>query len=433
VATSLSCMSRALALAVPFLLAGPVHAGEPEPCVPSAVGSAPGNGLAYQLDDLARMASARHPSVAAKQAGVAVGQAELSAARSQYLPSPSVQGSPGAGGGHTTVWSVQQPLWTAGRLQAGVDAAQARTQSAQEALVETQQSLGLAVTNAYQALAQARGRSETLRRLIARLNGYREGMQRRVEGGVSAQGELELLQARQALASGQFKAACHAERSARAQLASLVDMPLGVQDVGVATVATDLPDMDALLASSLERSPVLRRLEQDRLAARADADAKASAQWPSVALVAQRSLPQGVPNAVRSTSVGVQLQYTPGAGFSSTALARAAEAQVESLRANREAAVADLTSRIRTEHEEFQSALSRREDGQATARAAAQVLASFERLFAAGKRSWLDVMNAARELSDAELALADIEAQMTASRYRLDLLAANPAWMQARP
>jgi adhesin transport system outer membrane protein len=66
----------------------------------------------------------------------------------------------------------------------------------------------------------------------------------------------------------------------------------------------------------------------------------------------------------------------------------------------------------------------------ANIKANAAVLASYERLFVAGKRSWLEVMNAAREVSDSELALADIEAQMIAGRYRLALYAAEPQWME---
>lgn len=403
----------------------------PEPCG-SADTNTSGVDMRFGLDDLARMAASRHSSVTARRAGVDASREDWNAARQQYYPSPSVQGTPGAGGGLVTVLSLQQPIWNAGRTRASVDAAFARSQSARESVLEAQQSLGLAVANAYQAVAQARGRADALQRLIGRLEGYREGMHRRVINGISAQAELDLLHARFAMASGHHKAVCHAERIARSQLSSLIDQPLSFQAVVVVGGAPDLPNLEDLLASVETRSPLLRRLEHDVAAARADADLKAAARWPTLSLVAQKVLPHGVPNTKKSTSIGLQLQYAPGAGLAAGAITRSAVTQVEILRADREAVKADLVSRVRTEYEELLSAVTRQEDALLNAQATAQVLASYERLFAAGKRSWLDVMNAARELSDAELAVADLKAQITGSRYRLDLHATQLAWMHVR-
>lgn len=66
--------------------------------------------------------------------------------------------------------------------------------------------------------------------------------------------------------------------------------------------------------------------------------------------------------------------------------------------------------------------------------AAASVLASYTRMFVAGKRSWLDVLNAARELIQSEVTEGDILAAYWGSRYRLrldamddDLIAADVA------
>ena len=56
-----------------------------------------------------------------------------------------------------------------------------------------------------------------------------------------------------------------------------------------------------------------------------------------------------------------------------------------------------------------------------TVTANAEVLASYDRLFVAGRQSWLDVMNAARELIQAQTALVDVAAQRIAARARLRL------------
>lgn len=403
------------------------------PCGAMDPERATGAATAHGLDALARLAAGSHASVTARRAGVHAAQEEWDAAQLQNWPSPSAQTSPGAGGGRTTVLTLEQPLWTGGRIGAMVDAAEARAHAAHHAVTESVQSVGFAVVNAYQGFAQAQGRAAVMHRLLARLERYRESMQRRVQSGASASGELELLQARHALATGQLRLACSNERVARSQLAVLTNIELSPQAVVRSVYSPEVPNLGDVLDRSQQLSPVLRRLAQDVRAAQGEVSAKAAQRWPTVALVAQRHLQRGVPNTQNSTSVGLQLQFNPGAGFSSLASARAAQAQVDALRAGLEAARADLVSRIRVEHEQLRSAVMRREDGLLNVAAADRVLASYERLFVVGKRSWLDVMNAARELSDAELAVADTEAQVSASRYRLALYAVEPEWMKAGP
>lgn len=396
-------------------------------------GPATGAAGAYTLDALARLAATNNANVLSRRAGARAAQAEWDATRLQYWPTPSALTSPGVGGGRSTVLKLEQPVWTGGRIGATVEAAKARTQSAEHAVVESQQAIGLAVVNAYQVLVQAQGRAAVMQRFLARLERYRESMQRRVDSGASAPGELELVQARQALASGQRRSACAAERAARSQLSSLASVELPTESVAGFDNIPEIPKLEDLLDRSQQLSPVLHRLEQDVQAAQGEADARAALRWPTVAVVVQRNLQQGVPNTQSSTSMGLQLQFTPGAGFSSLTLARAAQAQVDALRASKEAVRSDLTSRIRSEHEELRSAVDRRQDGLLNVAATGRVLASYERLFTVGKRSWLEVLNAARELAEAELAVADTQAQAVASRYRLALYGMEPDWMRASP
>jgi outer membrane protein, adhesin transport system len=407
--------------------------GVQAPCELDRFGPATAATGAYTLDALARLAATNNANVLSRRAGARAAEAERDAAQLQYWPTPSAQTSPGIGGGRSTVLTLEQPVWTGGRISATVEAATARTQSAQHAVVESQQSVGLAVVNAYQVLQQAQGRASVMQRFLARLDRYRQSMQRRVDSGASAPGELELVQARQALASGQRRSACAAERAARSQLSSLASVELSKVAVTGVTDIPDIPKLEDLLDRSQRHSPALQRLEQDVQAAQGEADARAALRWPTVAVVAQRSLQQGVPNTQSSTSMGLQLQFTPGAGFSSLTLARAAQAQVDALRATKEAVRADLMARIRSEHEELRSAVDRRQDSLLNVDATGRVLASYERLFTAGKRSWLEVLNAARELAEAEAALTDTQAQVITSRYRLALYGMEPEWMRSGP
>ena len=65
------------------------------------------------------------------------------------------------------------------------------------------------------------------------------------------------------------------------------------------------------------------------------------------------------------------------------------------------------------------SAASRMASIQASLGAAEDVSASYDRQFLAGRKSWLDVMNAARELAQTETQLADLQSTQLVVTWRL--------------
>ena len=54
------------------------------------------------------------------------------------------------------------------------------------------------------------------------------------------------------------------------------------------------------------------------------------------------------------------------------------------------------------------------------------VLESYERQFAAGRRSWMDLLNAMRELTQNDYARVEAHAQMAGSLHRLQLRIQRP-------
>lgn len=377
------------------------------------------------LGQLVAMAIQSHPGVVARRAELGAAKSEVDAARWQYFPTPSVQVARNRdNGGSTSVLALQQPLWAGGRIDAGFDAAEARARSADVSIAEAQYNLALRVTSAWQAWMQARGRAAALTKSVAQLDDYAESMKRRIAGGVSAEVDHELVMARLAQARGNLAQARASERSALAQLSQMIGQPLRSDNLTVADGATDsLPALGTLIDQAIDASPTLRRMEADVEAARHDAEQKSAANWPTLNLRTERlhSDPTYTGNYVTDNRVTLVLDYVPGAGLSAAAGAAAARARVGSIEATREAARRDVIEKVNTDYEDYLASRDRRRDLRNTLKASTEVLASYSRLFVAGKRSWLDVLNAARELTEVEVSLADVEAQLVASRYRLRL------------
>lgn len=386
----------------------------------------PDAGTPYSLARLIDRAIRNHPSIAARHAEVKAMQAEIDAARAQYYPTPSVQLQQDKGES-TTVLTLQQPLWAGGRLDAGLDAAQSRENATRVSVSEGQYTLALRVTGAWAAWEQARKRGEVLDKGVALLNVYAESVSRRIQGGASGRVDRELVAARLAQTQGDLAAARSAERSALARLAQMVGQPLRAQDLVVADAATGvdvpLPGLDALVAQAFSRSAALGHLEADIETARHETQQRRAALWPTLALRAQHQRGNASATGVSANDSRIMLvlEYSPGAGLSAGANIDAAEARIVGLRENLDAARRDLTETITTDYEEYLVGSDRKRHFLRTLEASAEVLASYDRLFVAGKRNWLDVINAARELIQAQTALADVDAQQIAARARLRL------------
>ncbi|MFP3354870.1 TolC family protein, partial [Pseudoalteromonas sp. SIMBA_153] len=85
------------------------------------------------------------------------------------------------------------------------------------------------------------------------------------------------------------------------------------------------------------------------------------------------------------------------AGFSNFALARASQAEVNSLVQNQEAARRNVIENIQVQYQQFVSAKDRETSLVAAVAGAQIVVSSYRRQFIAGRKSWLEVLNAVRE------------------------------------
>ena len=143
---------------------------------------------AQDLQGLLSLTLAQHPSLRAQQAGVRASEHEITLARHAFAPTPSVswertqQRAPTdtyyTGDPQVVLWRLNQPLWTGGRLSAGLDKAKAQHQISELQIEETRLQLALKVVQSWvdwysgglkqQALAQSLQTHQQLKDQIAR-------------------------------------------------------------------------------------------------------------------------------------------------------------------------------------------------------------------------------------------------------------------------
>ena len=108
-----------------------------------------------------------------------------------------------------------------------------------------------------------------------------------------------------------------------------------------------------------------------------------------------------------------------GAGLSSLTNVEAARTQHQAALAEIEVQSRNVAEQVLTDQALALSSARRLQAVQAALNANADVSASYDRQFLAGRKTWIDVMNAARELTQTEMQLADLQASLVAVSWRL--------------
>ena len=377
-----------------------------------------------------------NPETLSKRALLKSAESSVDAALQQFFPSPYAQvinneGSSKVGGNFNQrigVIGIQQPLWTGGKLTANLNIAKSAASSADFSIQETQLSLALRVVDAYQGLLQYHGRIQTQIKNINILYKYAEIMTRRVQNGASAQSDEALVAARISQAQSDLESYKAAQRTLLEHLIQLTGRPLELDNIEyeVAGSLSNPAGSDEMIAKAIQVNPTLRRIYSDLEIIKHEEEQQQAVLMPTLSLKAEsrddlfRDDSSGLDSA-RENIVYATLEFSPGAGLSSFANIESAKtktlAQQKMIETNRR----ELNTKIIKEYEDCHSSLIREEMLKRTVRSSQEVLASYDRLFTVGKRSWLDVLNAARDLMQPEIALADNLALNRASAHRLRL------------
>lgn len=390
--------------------------------------SAPEAGL--EVSTLMGEVLARHPSVVGTRYDREAAEKLVDVAERQFFPTPTV--SMEAGNSRpTALFRLSQPIWTGGQLTGQLRVAELRRERAAVVADEVQVRLALRVLELCQNYVNNSGRVKTMRWTVHTLGQLTDMISRRADAEVSSVADRRVAEARLAQAQADLRGFMVAQRQAQDQLEQLLGASVNLERLNWRVASNDPRALPGYLEAALADWPSNRVARVDELIAKQEAVVAKAARWPVVSLAfehrtgSQSSLLIG---GYESNRVLLTTQYTLGAGLSALPQAEASELRAYS--AAQAVGVAERLSAdaIVIEWQAYQSALLRRQ-AQAEALAGAQdILASNRRLFVAGRRSWLDVVNSVREATQAEMAQMEIETVLTASQLRLRLLTGQQLW-----
>lgn len=314
---------------------------------------------------------------------------------------------------------VEAPIWTGGRLTANIRRAKAREDASSAQYVETVIDLALTTSRAYFEIVRLTEREQLLKSSLKEHEALVETMERRVKQEVSPLADLELARSRASQIEQDYTNTVAQRRSTLRFLAELIADP--TYDLGpIPQYDPDatIPNSEALEEQAVAYSPSLQRLRSEADIARADLDTRKASIFPQ--LNAQYSYDDIFGSRV---GVVVRAQNNGISQFSEVNSARLRiQSSLEAIRVEEQ----QLRRDIETALIQYEAAKRRSEISLSAASTAARVSASYTRQFIAGRRSWLDVMNALREAVSAEVARSD--AEVTVMSTATELLLRSGRW-----
>lgn len=383
--------------------------------------------------DLTQATLTHHPALRGVTAKTEAAQLSVDAAKWQFWPTPSIGferfqsgREPGAQGDKTIgVLRLQQPLWTGGRLTAGLQKAESGALQAEAEAQEVKQTLAARVITSWSEAVVAMRKLEAQRKSLERHERLLHMVERRLAEGASAQSDAALARSRIELLQADVQLLQAQRDSALDRLKLLTGRPLSAKDLAWAHEAQ--PVVRLTLSDLVDRaktlSPQLQKTLQATEVARADVGLAKASLLPEVALRYEHQNGNfSVANAANTNRVFVTLNSALGAGLSSLSGVNAAVAQLMAAQeqiAEQEQAIAE---QVQLDFTLVQAAQARIRGLASATQASADVLDSYERQFLAGRKQWLDLMNAAREQAQTESQLADALGALELSSLRLVLL-----------
>ena len=409
-------------------VAGANAAGAPAAAVPL---------LPAELSTLVTAAIRNHPAARSAQAKRRAALQDVAAAERSKWPTLTATTESKVGGvdaaSEAMTLRIEQTLWDNGASDARISAVATTAEISALQVTLEQQDLAVQTINAWEAMLTAQRRLNAANTTVTVIEGFKAQMTRRVDSKASPTIDLALVEARLLQTQVERLAATNGLRMALQSLSRLTGMTQLAEQVwadaqqvaaplsraGVAAFQLQLRavDRDALASNH----PLVQKAQLEYAVANAQLKAKLADRWPQAYARIEQPLANNPITGSNQASYLVGLRYTPGAGFSTQLEAAALAERLEAQSHDIEAATRTVTQLIFDDEQTFETNAIQAQAQSASLLGSQQVLASYERQFQAGRKTWQDLLNAAREVAQNEFNLSDAQSAMQGAMYRLQV------------
>lgn len=380
--------------------------------------------IAIDLKNAIAIALESHPDIVSKKSLADSAQQTSVGAAWQLGPSLSLNTSRDAFGNAITTTRVQQPLFTGGRIWNGVKEAQAKSQTADAEFSASEQNMIGRVSESYLEAIRLQERRKIAENNLREHQRLYSLIQRRTEAGVSSQNDVVTANMRLQQALGELESMKSQELTATQSLSRLLNielknlLPLRLPKLTPIT----FKNLEEATQASISFSPELSAARFKYDASRSRSAIERSSLLPQVYLRHEKYNRQNSTGTYPDSQTFIAVEYQLGTGVSSAYAWSASVNQSKSAQASIESAEKDIINSLTKFW--YQYSLGSTQVGflEKQLEASQSVVDSFARQYSVGKKTWLDVLNAQREMNQSMFALTDTKMSLLQSQLQIGVL-----------
>lgn len=375
------------------------------------------------LQQAVALSASNHPLIESRKSERLASDSELTSAKNQFLPTFGLSALRGDSGASQRTATVSQSLWTGGRLTGQLDLARANLRSAEIGINEAEEIITTETVSRFLDLYRAQQNARVATKNIQEHQRLMDIIKRRVAANTSPDVDAMLAMARLQYAESEALQFDNAARSAKSALEQLIGDTFGdIAEPSFEVSITD--DVSTLLLRTLDHSPRLEKLQSDTNALKARAQVAKSDIYPQLSLAYEKRFGD-ILLGQEQEQIYLAFDYKPGAGLSARANAAAANARIRAQQDTLRYTEREIIVQIETLWSQFQAAQRQLSPSQVLAEATTEVVESYLRQYVVGRKSWLDVLNAQRESTQAKYTLINNKVLYLQSYYQLKILSGD--------
>ena len=376
-------------------------------------------------DELISKLVTNHPSIKMSQEVIKGAKERVDSAYWGFFPTPSVDVSARDSDRNVVVARLDQPVWTGGKLTSKYDMATSKEQENIFELEETSYRLIENFLGVLESYAQSKANIIELQAGLNNLNEFNEMLDRRMDAGVSSNSDKDLLNARIEQINSDMIMAKNRYKVAILQLELMLDTKINCD--------VNLNNISILHSSNIEDSihrllgfhPSMRKSDAQIQTTKYELDHTEASVMPNVSLRAEhREGDLYSDNYDKSNDqdlVYMTFTATTNAGLSIMSDIAAAKVKINEIEFKKKSIEKELIDSLLNDYNSYEIAKSRVKILERSIGSAQNVLDSYERLFIAGKRQWLDLVNASREVMQYKIELSKLLVSKNILAYKLAL------------
>ena len=351
------------------------------------------------LEQMFKVAIQENSGLKVQKAELEAAQSDLDAAKWQRFPSFSLEQNTVSNDGNTASAIIEQPIWSGGEISAQIGVADAALAEQKAKFDEAALNLLIDVASAYYDVLRLEKRQEVAKENTQQHKKFLSAIKRRVDSQISPNADYVLADARYQQAIRQELLAEQDLHSRQAELDRLTEGNLQPQDPSK-LLLIPLEVLQSYVSMVLEASPKLASLRASTDKGKMLVARERSSLWPK--LVAQISSSKlATDDNYSDPSYGLLLKYNTGSGLSNIDKIKATNLRLDSsyaeMRYERQKIKQEAIQMLRR----YNSLKDQSEPAARLKESTIVVIDSYLRQFKIGKKSWLDVLNAQREKTDA--------------------------------